>query len=119
MVKTPRITGKEVSGCKQAEKGVQLQAEQSDWQQTRMKKLMNKSWKHITVTWQRSKRFLIQTHALTSEPLETVQYEHAIKVISNDIQHFEQSESISNTCAVETGDSNVIPDSPNMCDNDI
>ncbi|GJS27745.1 hypothetical protein Tco_0488365, partial [Tanacetum coccineum] len=26
---------------------------------------------------------------------------------------------ISNTCAVETGDSNVIPDSPDMCDNDI
>ncbi|GJR78002.1 hypothetical protein Tco_0090367 [Tanacetum coccineum] len=31
----------------------------------------------------------------------------------------QQSESISNTCAVETGDSNVIPDSPDMCDNDI
>ncbi|GJS30331.1 hypothetical protein Tco_0490951 [Tanacetum coccineum] len=31
----------------------------------------------------------------------------------------EQSESISNTCVVETGDSNVIPDSPDMCDNDI
>ncbi|GKB77087.1 hypothetical protein Tco_0943982, partial [Tanacetum coccineum] len=40
-------------------------------------------------------------------------------VFANDIQHFEQSESISNTCAVETGDSNVIPDSPDMCDNDI
>ncbi|GJV95372.1 hypothetical protein Tco_1546949 [Tanacetum coccineum] len=31
----------------------------------------------------------------------------------------EQSKSITNTCAVETGDSNVIPDSPDMCDNDI
>nr|GEX93111.1 integrase, catalytic region, zinc finger, CCHC-type, peptidase aspartic, catalytic [Tanacetum cinerariifolium] len=31
----------------------------------------------------------------------------------------EQPESISNTCVVETGDSNVIPDSPDMCDNDI
>ncbi|GKA65711.1 hypothetical protein Tco_0765418 [Tanacetum coccineum] len=40
-------------------------------------------------------------------------------VSANDIQHFEQSESISNTCAVETGDSNIIPDSPDMCDNDI
>ncbi|GKF79109.1 hypothetical protein Tco_0234677, partial [Tanacetum coccineum] len=26
---------------------------------------------------------------------------------------------MTNTCAVETGDSNIIPDSPNMCDNDI
>ncbi|GJW20390.1 hypothetical protein Tco_0031012 [Tanacetum coccineum] len=32
---------------------------------------------------------------------------------------FEQSESISNACAVETGDSNVLPDSPDMYDNDI
>nr|GFB88206.1 hypothetical protein [Tanacetum cinerariifolium] len=30
-----------------------------------------------------------------------------------------QSESISNTCLVETDDSNVIPDSPDMCDDDI
>ncbi|GJR27242.1 hypothetical protein Tco_1103474 [Tanacetum coccineum] len=29
------------------------------------------------------------------------------------------SDSISNTCAVETGDSNAIPDSPDMCANDI
>ncbi|GJX56999.1 hypothetical protein Tco_0286896 [Tanacetum coccineum] len=34
-------------------------------------------------------------------------------------EHFDQSESISTTCVVETGDSNVIPDSPDMCDNDI
>ncbi|GJT45478.1 retrovirus-related pol polyprotein from transposon TNT 1-94 [Tanacetum coccineum] len=54
-----------------------------------------------------------------SEPLEQVQYDTDNNVFANDIQHFEQSESISNTCAVETGDSNVIPDSPDMCDNDI
>ncbi|GJU12993.1 retrovirus-related pol polyprotein from transposon TNT 1-94 [Tanacetum coccineum] len=53
------------------------------------------------------------------EPLEQVQYDTDDNVFANDIQHFEQSESISNTCAVETGDSNVIPDSPDMCDNDI
>ncbi|GJZ13213.1 hypothetical protein Tco_0548443 [Tanacetum coccineum] len=34
-------------------------------------------------------------------------------------QHSEQPESISNTCVVEKVDSNVIPDSSNMCDNDI
>ncbi|GJX71197.1 hypothetical protein Tco_0308368 [Tanacetum coccineum] len=53
------------------------------------------------------------------EPLEQVQYDTDDNVFANDIQHFEQSESIINTCAVETGDSNVIPDSPDMCDNDI
>nr|GEX93323.1 uncharacterized mitochondrial protein AtMg00820-like [Tanacetum cinerariifolium] len=35
------------------------------------------------------------------------------------IQHSEQPESISNTCVVEKVDSNVIPDSLDMCDNDI
>ncbi|GJR06377.1 hypothetical protein Tco_0529361 [Tanacetum coccineum] len=54
-----------------------------------------------------------------AEPLEHVQYNTDDNVFANDIQHFEQSESITNTCAVEMGDSNVIPDSPNMYDNDI
>ncbi|GJU01638.1 hypothetical protein Tco_1111976, partial [Tanacetum coccineum] len=47
-----------------------------------------------------------------SEPLEQVQYDTDDNVFANDIQHFDQSESISNTCAVETDDSNVTPDSP-------
>ncbi|GJV10902.1 hypothetical protein Tco_1352443 [Tanacetum coccineum] len=47
------------------------------------------------------------------------QYDTNDNVFANDIQHFDQSESISNTCAVETDDSNVTPDSPDMCDNDI
>ncbi|GKB05610.1 hypothetical protein Tco_0833805 [Tanacetum coccineum] len=54
-----------------------------------------------------------------TEPLEQVQYDTDTNVFANDLQHFDQSESINNTCVVETGDSNVIPDSPDMCDNDI
>ncbi|GKE38678.1 integrase, catalytic region, zinc finger, CCHC-type containing protein [Tanacetum coccineum] len=54
-----------------------------------------------------------------SEPLEQVQYDAGYNVFSNERQHYEQPESISNTCVVEKVDSNVIPDSPDMCDNDI
>ncbi|GJV12027.1 hypothetical protein Tco_1353568 [Tanacetum coccineum] len=54
-----------------------------------------------------------------SKPLEQVQYDIGYNVFANEIQHSEQSESISNTCVVKTGDSNVILDSPDMCDNDI
>ncbi|GJZ92347.1 hypothetical protein Tco_0664412 [Tanacetum coccineum] len=54
-----------------------------------------------------------------AEPLEQIQYDTNDNVFGNDIQHLDQSESISNPCAVETGDSNVTPDSPDMCDNDI
>ncbi|GKD59392.1 hypothetical protein Tco_1296901 [Tanacetum coccineum] len=71
--------------CKQAEKGVQLQAEQSDW----------------------------------LADIDEEIYEQEYNVFANEIQHSEQSESISNTCVVEIGDSNVILDSPDMCDNDI
>ncbi|GJW19658.1 retrovirus-related pol polyprotein from transposon TNT 1-94 [Tanacetum coccineum] len=56
---------------------------------------------------------------IDSEPLEQVQYDTGYNVFANEIQHSEQSESIINTCVVETGDSNVIPASPDMCDNDI
>ncbi|GJT47622.1 hypothetical protein Tco_0973779 [Tanacetum coccineum] len=42
-----------------------------------------------------------------------------IQEVPNADSGTDQSESITNTCAVETGHSNVIPDSPDMCDNDI
>nr|GFC48022.1 hypothetical protein [Tanacetum cinerariifolium] len=47
-----------------------------------------------------------------SEPVEQVQNDDGYNVFSNDLQHYEQSESVSNTCLVETNDSNVILDSP-------
>ncbi|GKA60916.1 retrovirus-related pol polyprotein from transposon TNT 1-94 [Tanacetum coccineum] len=66
--------------CKQAEKGVQLQAEQSDWLADTDEEIDEQELEAHYSTWQK-------------------------------IQ--------SNTCAVETGDSNVTSDSPDMCDNDI
>nr|GEW77635.1 putative respiratory burst oxidase homolog protein H [Tanacetum cinerariifolium] len=54
-----------------------------------------------------------------SEPLEQVQNDTGYNVFANELQHYEQSESISNTCLVETDDSNVISNSPDLCDDDI
>nr|GEV88024.1 hypothetical protein [Tanacetum cinerariifolium] len=56
---------------------------------------------------------------IDSEPLEHVQNDAGYNVNDNDLQYSDQSESISNTCLVETDDSNVIPDSLDMCDDDI
>nr|GEV04747.1 retrovirus-related Pol polyprotein from transposon TNT 1-94 [Tanacetum cinerariifolium] len=53
------------------------------------------------------------------EPLEQVQNKSGYNVYANDLQHSEQFEFISNTCLVETDDNNVIPDSPDMCEDDI
>nr|GEY62755.1 retrovirus-related Pol polyprotein from transposon TNT 1-94 [Tanacetum cinerariifolium] len=54
-----------------------------------------------------------------SEPLEQVQNDTGYNVFANDLQHSKQSESIYNTCIVETDDSNVILDSPDMCEDDM
>nr|GEX02541.1 copia protein [Tanacetum cinerariifolium] len=54
-----------------------------------------------------------------SEPVEQVQNNAEYNVFANVLQHSEQSESVSNTCLVETDDSNVTPDSPDMCEDDI
>nr|GEX95891.1 retrovirus-related Pol polyprotein from transposon TNT 1-94 [Tanacetum cinerariifolium] len=55
----------------------------------------------------------------TDSELEKVQNVTVYNVFANKLQHSEKSESISNTCLVETDDSKVIPDSPDMCDDDI
>nr|GEX55409.1 hypothetical protein [Tanacetum cinerariifolium] len=56
---------------------------------------------------------------IDSEPVEHVQNDAGYNVFANELQHSEQSKSVSNTCLVETDDSNVIPDSPDMCEDDI
>nr|GEW55784.1 hypothetical protein [Tanacetum cinerariifolium] len=53
-----------------------------------------------------------------SEPVEQVQNETRYNVFSNELQHSEQSEYVSNTCVVEVDDS-ITPNSPDMCEDDI
>nr|GEV62024.1 hypothetical protein [Tanacetum cinerariifolium] len=55
---------------------------------------------------------------MDSAPVEQVQHDDGYNVFPNDLQHSEQSESVSNTCLVETDDSNVIPDTPDICEDD-
>ncbi|GJU21246.1 hypothetical protein Tco_1154588, partial [Tanacetum coccineum] len=54
-----------------------------------------------------------------TEPMVEVPYTAKYNVFAVDTQHSEQPECIINTCVVEKGNSNVTPDSPNMCDNEI
>nr|GEW56487.1 retrovirus-related Pol polyprotein from transposon TNT 1-94 [Tanacetum cinerariifolium] len=75
--------------CKQAEKGVPLQAKHADW--------------------------LEDTDKEIDEQKLEAHYSYMAKIQ----EHSEQPESINNTCVVEKVDSNVIPDSLDMCDNDI
>ncbi|GKF48952.1 hypothetical protein Tco_0142203 [Tanacetum coccineum] len=54
-----------------------------------------------------------------SKPIVEVPYTAKYNVFAVDTQHSEQPKCIINTCVVEKVDSNVIPDSPDMCDNEI
>nr|GEZ86311.1 hypothetical protein [Tanacetum cinerariifolium] len=54
-----------------------------------------------------------------NKDVEQVQNDAGYNVFANHLQHSEQSKYVSNTCLVETDDSNVIPDSPDMCEDDI
>ncbi|GJS45441.1 reverse transcriptase domain-containing protein [Tanacetum coccineum] len=76
---------------KQAEKGVPLQVEQAGWLED-------------------------TDEEIDEQELES-HYSFMAKI--QERHHSEQLESISNTCVVEKVDSNVIPYSPDMCDNDI
>ncbi|GJX41753.1 retrovirus-related pol polyprotein from transposon TNT 1-94 [Tanacetum coccineum] len=85
--------------CKQAEKCVPLQAEQADWLED-----MNEE---------------IDEQELEAHYNFMVHNDAKYNVFTNVRQHSKQPESTSNTCLVENDDSNVTPDSPDMCDNDI
>nr|GEU45093.1 hypothetical protein [Tanacetum cinerariifolium] len=54
-----------------------------------------------------------------TESMVEVPYTAKYNVFAVDTQYSEQPECIINTCVMEKFDSNVIPDSPDMCDNEI
>nr|GEU29376.1 hypothetical protein [Tanacetum cinerariifolium]GEU78962.1 hypothetical protein [Tanacetum cinerariifolium] len=54
-----------------------------------------------------------------TEPMVEVPYTAEYNVFAIDTQHYKKPKCIINTCVVEKVDSNVFPDSPDMCDNEI
>ncbi|GJS82610.1 hypothetical protein Tco_0749151 [Tanacetum coccineum] len=105
--------------CKQAEKGVPLQAEQSDWLADTNEEIDEQELEAHYSYMAKIQEVPTADSRTDSEPLEQVQYDAGYNVFANERQHSEQPESVSNTCVVEKVDSNVIPDSPDMCANDI
>nr|GEV63991.1 hypothetical protein [Tanacetum cinerariifolium] len=104
---------------KQAEQGVPLQAKQYDW-------LADTDGEVDKQELEAHYSYMAKIHEVPtansdtdSEPVEQVQNDTRYNVFANDLQHSEQSASISNTCLVETNDSNVILDSLDMCEDDI
>nr|GEW96294.1 hypothetical protein [Tanacetum cinerariifolium] len=105
--------------CKQAEQGVPLQAEQYDWL-VDMDEEVDEQELEAHYSYMAKIQVVPTADSGTdSKPVEQVQNEAGYNVFANHLQHYEQSEFVSNTCLVETDDSNVTPDSPDMCKDDI
>ncbi|GJR20234.1 hypothetical protein Tco_0968761 [Tanacetum coccineum] len=106
--------------CKQDLKGVPLSTEQEDWlHDTNDEPDEQESEAHYMYMEK------IQEVPTTDsgptydvEPLEKVHLADNYNVFATNRQHSEQPESINDTYVVETVDSNVTPDSLDMCDNE-
>ncbi|GKC26299.1 hypothetical protein Tco_1033593 [Tanacetum coccineum] len=105
--------------CKQAKKGVPLQAEQAKWIADTDEEIDEQELEAHYSYMAKIQEVPTADLGTDTEPVEKVQYNAEYNVFANKRQHSKQSESISNTCVVEMVDSNVIADSPDMCDNDI
>ncbi|GJR56218.1 hypothetical protein Tco_1406739 [Tanacetum coccineum] len=105
--------------CKQDEKGVPLQAKQADWLEDMDEEIDEQELEAHYSYVAKIQEVPTADSGTDTEPLEKVQYDAEYNVFANERQHSEQPESISNTCVVEKVDSNVIPDSLDMCNNDI
>ncbi|GKB77994.1 retrovirus-related pol polyprotein from transposon TNT 1-94 [Tanacetum coccineum] len=104
--------------CNQVEKGVPLQAEQDDWLADTDKEIDEQELEAHYSYMARIQEVPTADSGTDTEPLEQVQFDAKYNVFANERQHSEQPKSINITCVVEKADSNVIPNSPNMCDND-
>nr|GFB91654.1 hypothetical protein [Tanacetum cinerariifolium] len=98
--------------CKQVEQGVPLQAEQYDWLTATDEEVDEKELEAHYSYMAKIQEVPTADTGIDSEPVEQVQNNAGYNVFANDLQHYEKSKSVSNTCLVEMDDSNVIPDSP-------
>nr|GFD37564.1 hypothetical protein [Tanacetum cinerariifolium] len=88
--------------CKQAEQGVPLQAEQYDWLADTDEEIDEKELEAHYNDMAKIQEVHTADSGTNSEPVEQVQNDVRYNVFSNELQHSKQSESISNTCLVET-----------------
>ncbi|GKB22543.1 retrovirus-related pol polyprotein from transposon TNT 1-94 [Tanacetum coccineum] len=105
--------------CKQAEKGVPLQVEKSDWLADTDEEIDEQELEAHYSFMAKIQEVPTVDSGTDTKPLKQVQYNPKYNLFANKRHHFEQPKSISNTCEVEKVDSNDVPDSPDICDNDI
>nr|GFB66117.1 hypothetical protein [Tanacetum cinerariifolium] len=88
--------------CKQAEQGIPLQAEQYDWLADTDEEVDEQELEAHYGYMAKIQEVPTADSGTDSEPVEQVQNDAGYNVFANDLQHSEQSKSVSNTCLVET-----------------
>ncbi|GKA48629.1 retrovirus-related pol polyprotein from transposon TNT 1-94, partial [Tanacetum coccineum] len=104
--------------CKQAEQGVPLQAEQADWLEDTDEEIDEQELEAHYSYMAKIQEVSPEESSSTGQPLEHVQNHDENDAFANVRRHSEQPESINDTYVLEKDDSNVIPDSSNICTND-
>ncbi|GJU81299.1 retrovirus-related pol polyprotein from transposon TNT 1-94, partial [Tanacetum coccineum] len=104
--------------CKQAEQGVPLQAEQADWLEDMDEEIDEQELEAHYSYMAKIQEVSPEESSSTGQPLEQVQNHDESNVFANERRHSEQPESINDTYVLEKDDSNVTPDSSNICNND-
>ncbi|GJZ67720.1 retrovirus-related pol polyprotein from transposon TNT 1-94 [Tanacetum coccineum] len=104
--------------CKQAEQGVPLQAEQADWLEDTDEEIDEQELEAHYSYMAKIQEVSPEESSSTSQPLEQVQNHDENDMFANVRRHSEQPESINDTYVLGKDDSNVIPDSSNICTND-
>ncbi|GJR24940.1 hypothetical protein Tco_0973467 [Tanacetum coccineum] len=101
--------------CKQAEQGVPLQA---DWLEDTDEEIDEQELEAHYSYMAKIQEVSPEESSSTGQPLEQVQNHDESNVYDNVRRHSEQPESINDTYVLEKDDSNVTPDSSNICTND-
>ncbi|GJW32473.1 retrovirus-related pol polyprotein from transposon TNT 1-94, partial [Tanacetum coccineum] len=104
--------------CKQAEQGVPLQAEQADWLEDTDEEIDEQELEAHYSYMAKIQEVSPEESSSTGQPLEQVQNHDESNVYDNVRRHSEQPESINDTYVLKKDDSNVTPDSSNICTND-
>ncbi|GJZ93430.1 integrase, catalytic region, zinc finger, CCHC-type containing protein [Tanacetum coccineum] len=104
--------------CKQAEQGVPLQAEQADWLEDTDEEIDEQELEAHYSYMAKIHEVSPEESSSTGQPLEQVQNHDESNVYDNVRRHSEQPESINDTYVLKKDDSNVTPDSSNICTND-
>ncbi|GJR20456.1 retrovirus-related pol polyprotein from transposon TNT 1-94 [Tanacetum coccineum] len=104
--------------CKQVEQGVPLQAEQADWLEDTDEEIDEQELEAHYSYMAKIQDVSPEGTSSTGQPLEQVQNHDESNVYDNVRRHSEQPESINDTYVLKKDDSNVTPDSSNICTND-